>query len=534
MTLSVCDQQSHKNKMFTHHSTRLVKSQAFTTVRSVSTVPNFINGEFVPSQSTQFLPIHNPATNEVIAQVPCSTLEEMKGASKAAQEAFKTWKNVSTPNRVRIMLKLQALIRDHMDELAQLGTKENGKTLVDAHGDVFRGLEAVEHCAATSSLMMGETSQSIAKNLDAYSFREPLGVVAGICPFNFPAVIPLWMFPLAAACGNTVIMKPSERVPLTMMRLAELAMEAGFPKGVLNIIHGSRDAVNFCCDDPNIKAISFVGSNAAGEYIHARGSGNGKRVQANLGAKNHGVVLADAHKEKVVNALVASAFGAAGQRCMALSTVLLVGETKNWLPDIKARAMKLKVNAGHVQGVDLGPMISPQALERAKRLLQSGSDGGAEILLDGRNIKVKDYPNGNFLGPTIINLGNVNDHKVSVNACYTEEIFGPVMVVAEVDTLEEAIEFINANRYGNGTAIFTSNGSAARKFQTEVDVGQVGINVPIPVPLPFFSFTGSRGSIRGDINFLGKAGVQFYTKWKTITANWEDDPHRWSKSMTKM
>jgi malonate-semialdehyde dehydrogenase (acetylating)/methylmalonate-semialdehyde dehydrogenase len=518
------------------HSTSKMMLRSSSSSRSVTTLPNLINGEFRASKSTQLIAVHNPATNEVIANVPCSTQEEMKEASNAAQEAFKTWKNVSTPNRVRVMLKYQALVRDHIDELAKLVTKENGKTLVDAHGDVFRGLEVVEQCASTSTIMMGETSQNLAKNLDTYSFREPLGVVAGICPFNFPAMIPLWMFPLAAACGNTVVMKPSERVPLTSMRLAELALEAGFPKGVLNMIHGSRDAVNFCCDDPNIKAISFVGSNTAGEYIHARGSANGKRVQANLGAKNHGVVLADAHRETVVNALVGAAFGAAGQRCMALSTVLLVGESKAWLPDLKARAMKLKVDAGHVQGADLGPMISPQALDRAKRLIQSGLDAGAELVLDGRQIKVKDYPKGNFLGPTIVNLGNIKDPKVSMNQCYTEEIFGPVMVVAEVDTLEEAIDFINANPYGNGTAIFTSSGAAARKFQTDVDVGQVGINVPIPVPLPFFSFTGSKASIRGDVNFYGKAGVQFYTKWKTVTANWDydHDPHRWGANMPKL
>lgn len=506
------------------------------TRRGIATVPLLINGEFVQSKGTTLLPIHNPATNEVIAQVPCATLDEMKAASNSAAEAFKTWKNVSAPNRVRIMLKYQALIRDHMDELAQLVTKENGKTLADAHGDVFRGLEVVEQCAATATIMMGETSQGLAKNLDTYSYREPLGVVAGICPFNFPAMIPLWMFPLAATCGNTVIMKPSERVPLTSMRLAELALEAGLPKGVLNIIHGSRDAVNFCCDDPNIKAISFVGSNTAGEYIHARGSANGKRVQANLGAKNHGCVLPDAHKESAINALVGAAFGAAGQRCMALSTVVLVGETKHWLNDLKAGASKLSVNAGHVKGADLGPMISEQALNRAKRILESGVAAGAKIILDGRDIVVKEFPRGNFLGPTIVHVGHAKDLNTFTNPCYKEEIFAPVMVVLEADSLEEAVQVINANPYGNGTAIFTTSGAAARKFQTDVDVGQVGINVPIPVPLPFFSFTGSRASIRGDVNFYGKAGVQFYTKWKTITANWdyEHDPHRWGVSMPKL
>lgn len=460
----------------------------------------------------------------------------MRAASEAAQEAFKTWRYVSVSNRVRVMLKYQALIRANIDELAGLVTKENGKTLVDAQGDVFRGLEVVEHCASVPTIMMGETSGNLAKNLDTYSYREPLGVVAGIAPFNFPAMIPLWMFPLAATCGNTSIIKPSERVPLTTMRLTELAVEAGFPKGVMNVIHGSRDAVNFICDDNNIRAISFVGSNTAGEYIHARGSANGKRVQANLGAKNHGVVLPDAHKDTVVNALVGAAFGAAGQRCMALSTVILVGETKNWLPDLKAKAEKLVVGAGHEKGVDVGPMISPQALDRARRLIKSGEDAGAKVLLDGRKVSVKNYPKGNFLGPTIIDLGHINDPQVLANACYKEEIFGPVMVVVHADNMDQAIAAINNNPYGNGTAIFTNSGPAARKFQNEVDVGQVGINVPIPVPLPFFSFTGSRASIRGDVNFYGKAGVHFLTKWKTITSNWdyEHDATRWGMSMPKL
>jgi malonate-semialdehyde dehydrogenase (acetylating)/methylmalonate-semialdehyde dehydrogenase len=448
--------------------------------------------------------------------MPCATSLEMQAAVDSSRDAYRSWRDTSVANRARVMLKLQALIRGEMKTLAKSITEEQGKTLVDAEGDVTRGLEVVEHACSMPTLMMGETTDNIARNMDCYSFRQPLGVTAGICPFNFPAMIPLWMFPMATTTGNTHILKPSERAPGATMILAELALQAGMPPGVLNVIHGTHDAVNFICKNPDIKAISFVGSNSAGEYIHATGSAHGKRVQANLGAKNHGVILPDANKEQTLNALAGAAFGAAGQRCMALSTLIFVGESKHWIPELVERAKKLRVGAGMDPKSDVGPVVSLQAKERIERLIAGGVRDGAKLLLDGRGVKVEGYPRGNFVGPTV--LAGVTPSM----ECYREEIFGPVVVILEAPTMEAAMDIINANPWGNGTALFTRDGAKARHFQRDIDVGQVGINVPIPVPLPFFSFTGSRGSIRGDINFYGKAGVQFYTQIKTVTSNWVD------------
>lgn len=509
--------------MISQISNKLSKSR-FTSIKwisrsiSVSTtgdLPNLINGEFVSSKATEWIDVTNPATQEVISRVPCTTADELKAAEEGAKEAFQTWKEVPVQQRQRVMFKYQQLIRDHTEALAESITLEQGKTLADARGDVFRGLEVVESLCNVGMRSMGETAENLSKGLDTYSYRQPLGVTAGICPFNFPAMIPLWMFPTAAATGNTMLLKPSEKDPGAAMMLVDLLQEAGLPKGVVQVVHGAHDTVNFLCDAPSIKAISFVGGNEAGEYIHARGTGNGKRVQANLGAKNHGTVLPDADRETVVNQLVGAAFGAAGQRCMALSTVIFVGETKEWINDIAEKAAALKVGYGMDPTTDVGPMITPEAVARAEKLITQGIDAGATCVLDGRNYTVPDYPNGNFLGPTI--LKNVKTDSPA----YTEEIFGPVLVCLEADTLEEAIAITNANPYGNGCAIFTQSGAAARKFQHEIDVGQVGINVPIPVPLPFFSFTGSRASIRGDIHFYGKQGVDFYTQIKTITASWD-------------
>ncbi|CAI9567216.1 unnamed protein product [Staurois parvus] len=365
--------------------------------------------------------------------------------------------------------------------------------------------------------MLGETLPSLTKDMDTYTFRIPLGVCAGIAPFNFPAMIPLWMFPMGMVCGNTYLMKPSERVPGATMLLARLLQDSGAPDGTLNIIHGQHAAVNFVCDHPAIRAISFVGSNQAGEYIYERGSKNGKRVQSNMGAKNHGVIMPDANKESTLNQLVGAAFGAAGQRCMALSTAVLVGEAKKWLPELVERAKKLRVNAGDQPGADLGPLISKTAKQRVCSLVESGVKEGATLLLDGREVKVKGYEDGNFVGPTI--LSNVTPDMT----CYKEEIFGPVLVVLEAENLDDAINIVNDNPYGNGTAIFTTNGATARKYTHLVDVGQVGVNVPIPVPLPMFSFTGSRASFRGDTNFYGKQGIYFYTQLKTVTSQWKEE-----------
>jgi len=510
-------------------STGLFKTSRFFHTSSVvqqQTTKLFIDNEFVESKTSQYFDLHNPATQELVTRVPLTTQEEMKAATESCAKAYKTWSETPITARVRVMLKFQALISEHMEELAESITTEQGKTLADARGDVFRGLEVVEHACSIPTIQMGETVENVGRNIDTYSYRQPLGVCAGVAPFNFPAMIPLWMFPLAVTCGNTFVLKPSERDPGASMILARLVREAGLPPGVFNIIHGTRDAVNFICDNPHIRAISFVGSDQAGKHIHARGTANGKRVQSNMSAKNHATIMPDANKDATLNALAGAAFGAAGQRCMALSTAIFVGESKEWIPELIERAKKLAVNGGKEPGADIGPLISPEAKERVKRLIQSGVDQGAKLVLDGRDVKVAKYPKGNFVGPTI--LTDVKPHM----ECYTEEIFGPVLVCLTADTLDDAIKITNSNPYGNGCAIFTRSGAAARKYQHEIDVGQVGINIPIPVPLPFFSFTGSRGSFLGASHFYGKAGVHFYTQTKTITSLWkEEDLGQFSATM---
>ncbi|XP_060167966.1 methylmalonate-semialdehyde dehydrogenase [acylating], mitochondrial isoform X1 [Lycium barbarum] len=486
--------------------------------RNSPKVPNLVGGSFVDSQASEFIDVINPANQEVVSQIPLTTDKEFKSAVSAAKEAFPSWRNTPITTRQRVMLKFQELIRKNMDKLALNVTTEQGKTLKDAQGDVFRGLEVVEHACGMGTLQMGEYVSNVSNGIDTYSIREPLGVCAGICPFNFPAMIPLWMFPVAVTCGNTFVLKPSEKDPGASMMLAELAMEAGLPDGVLNIVHGTHDVVNAICDDDDIRAISFVGSNQAGMHIYSRASAKGKRVQSNMGAKNHGVVMPDANIDSTINALVAAGFGAAGQRCMALSTVVFVGDSKPWEEKLLERAKALKVSAGIEPDADLGPVISKQAKERVCRLVQSGIDDGAKLLLDGRDIVVPGYEKGNFVGPTI--LSDVTPDM----ECYKEEIFGPVLICMQANSLDEAINIVNQNKYGNGAAIFTTSGVAARKFQTDIEAGQVGINVPIPVPLPFFSFTGSKASFAGDLNFYGKAGVQFYTQIKTVTQQWKDLP----------
>ena len=478
---------------------------------------NWIGGKYVASSTSSFIDVKNPATQELVGRVPQSTSEEVQSAIQAAQTAFPAWRQVPIQQRQRIMLQYQSLIREHTDELAYWITLENGKTIADAKGDIFRGLEVVETCCNMADKMMGETLGGIGSNIDCISYRQPLGVCAGVAPFNFPVMIPLWMFPVACTAGNTFVLKPSEKTPSASLFLAELAQKAGLPDGVLNIVHGSIDVVDQICAAPEIKAISFVGSNVAGEAIHAKGSAHGKRVQANLGAKNHAVILPDASRKATINALAGAAFGAAGQRCMALSAVILVGEAREWVGDLVEAAEKLKVGSGFEEGVDVGPLISPESKQRVESVIDQAVAQGGTLALDGRGAVVPGFENGNFVGPTI--LSNITPDNIA----YEAEIFGPVLVCLEADTLEEAMAIINKNPYGNGCAIFTSSGAAARKFQHEIDVGQVGINVPIPVPLPHFSFTGSRGSIRGDVHFYGKQGVQFYTQLKTVTSNWPYD-----------
>ncbi|KAH0544208.1 hypothetical protein FGG08_001653 [Glutinoglossum americanum] len=487
-------------------------------IESPRDTPHFLDNEFISSKASQWIDLHDPATNNLVTRVPQSTEAELKAAVESAKKAFPGWKSISIMTRQQVMFKFVSLIRENWDRLAASITLEQGKTFADAKGDVLRGLQVAEAACGITTQITGEVLE-VAKDMETRSYREPLGVVAAICPFNFPAMIPLWSIPIATVTGNCLILKPSERDPGAAMILAELAKQAGLPPGVLNIVHGSAKTVDFILDEPAIKAISFVGSNRAGEYIYARGSANGKRVQANLGAKNHAAVLPDCNKNHALNAIVGAAFGAAGQRCMALSALVMVGEAEAWLPEIAERAKHLNVNGGFEEGADLGPVISPQSKERIEALIQSAEDEGATILLDGRGYKPEKYPNGNFVGPTIIT--NVKPHM----ECYATEIFGPVLVCLSTPTLDEAIDLINTNPYGNGVAIFTGSGATAGRFQRDIEAGQVGINVPIPVPLPMFSFTGNKASIAGGGGnyFYGEAGVRFYTQVKTVTSLWRSE-----------
>ncbi|KAJ2372523.1 hypothetical protein IW150_004078 [Coemansia sp. RSA 2607] len=487
-------------------------------VRSLATKASdstklFINGEFVESQASEWIDVHNPATQEVVTRVPKSTAKELEEAAHSAALAFKTWRRTSVLTRQRKMLDLQHAIRGNMDALAQSIVAEQGKVLGDARGDVMRGLQVVESMAGITQYLLGHKLE-VSSDMDTYTVREPLGVVAGICPFNFPAMIPLWMFPVALATGNTCLLKPSERDPGAAMMLAELCRDVGIPAGVLNVVHGAHETVDFLTSDARVRAVSFVGGDRAGKHIYERATTHGKRCQANMGAKNHAVVLADADRDHTINAIVGAAFGAAGQRCMALSVAVFVGSAGDWIPEIVERARKLRVDGGMEEGADLGPMISPQALQRASALIQSAADEGATVLLDGRGVHVPKYPHGNFLGPTVI------DGVTSAMQCYQQEIFGPVLTCVRVATLDDALALVNGNRYGNGASVFTQSGASARRFQSDVEAGQVGINVPIPVPLPMFSFTGNKGSFLGDTNFYGQAGVNFYTQLKTVTSHW--------------
>ncbi|RDA91754.1 hypothetical protein CP533_4774 [Ophiocordyceps camponoti-saundersi (nom. inval.)] len=484
--------------------------------RSVGKTPYFIDNAFVDSKADSFIDLLDPATNKLVTRVPQMTHDEMKAAVVSAQKAFESWRGTTVLARQQIMFRFVQLIRDHWDRLAASITQEQGKTLADAKGDVLRGLQVAEAAVAAPELLKGEVLE-VAKDMETRTYREPLGVVAAICPFNFPAMIPLWCIPIATITGNTLILKPSERDPGAAMILAELVEKAGFPKGVVNVIHGAHRTVDFILDEPAIKAISFVGGNKAGEYIYSRGSANGKRVQANLGAKNHAAVLPDCNKNHFINSVVGAAFGAAGQRCMALSTLVMVGETKNWLPELADRARKLKVDGGFESGADLGPVISPQSKERIESVIESARSEGATVLLDGRGCRPPKYPDGNFVGPTII-----SDVKPSMR-CYKEEIFGPVLVCLNVETLDDAVELINENEYGNGVAIFTRSGASAESFRRNIQAGQVGVNVPIPVPLPMFSFTGNKRSVAGGgaSTFYGKPGISFYTQLKTVTSLWQ-------------
>lgn len=416
------------------------------------------------------------------------------------------------------MFKLAELIRTHTDELAALVTKEQGKTLADARGDVFRGLEVVEAACGVGTHLQGEHLENVSTDVDTYTLRQPLGVCAGIAPFNFPAMIPLWMFPLALATGNTYVLKPSERVPSAAVRLAELAMQAGVPPGVLNIVHGAHDAVNFLTSAPEVQAVSFVGGDPAGKHVAQRCAANGKRFQCNLGAKNHAVVLPDAHPRATAAALVGAAFGAAGQRCMALSVAVFVGDCSAVVEEMKSLTKGLVLGDGAAEGTDVGPVISDRSQARILSLISSSVAHGATLAVDGQEAVAKlpqRLRGGSFVGPTVL-TGVTQD-----SPAYGTEVFGPVLLCMQASTLEAALEIVNASPYGNGAAIFTQNGSAARQFVSQVTCGQVGVNIPIPVAMPYFSFTGWKGSFNGALHFYGKQGVEFFTRTKTVTASWK-------------
>jgi len=481
---------------------------------NIPQVPLYINGVHVQSTSSQWRDVLNPATQEVVARVPFATKAEVDLAVANAKQAFTSWRNTPLGQRMRIMLKFQQLLRDNIGPLAELITREHGKTLPDAEGEVMRGLEVVEHACSITSLQLGELAENVAGGVDVYTLHQPIGVGAGITAFNFPVMLPCFMFPIAVACGNTFVLKPSEQDPSSSMLLVELANQAGLPPGVLNVVHGGPEVADMICDHPDIKAVSFIGSTHVGTHIYRRASEAGKRAQAMMGAKNHCIVMPDAPKDQAINNLLGAAFGAAGQRCMANSVVVLVGQTKQWIPEIVERSKALKVGPGSDRQADVGPLVSAVAKQRVERLIGSGVEQGAKLLLDGRNCKVASHPQGNFVGPTVF-AGVQRGMDI-----YDQEIFGPAMCIVEVETLDEAIAFINANPNGNGTSIFTSSGWAARKFQNEIDVGQVGINVPLPVPVAYFSFTGSRASKLGDLGPNGKQAVMFWTQTKTVTSRW--------------
>jgi malonate-semialdehyde dehydrogenase (acetylating)/methylmalonate-semialdehyde dehydrogenase len=477
-------------------------------------VPLFINGEFLHGSGDTTVPVLDPATQQTLAEVTFAAPKEVDFAVASAREAFQRWREVPVPERARLMLRYQALLKEHHDELGEILARDTGKTFEDAKGDVWRGIEVVEHAANIPTLLMGETVENVAGGIDSYSYTQPLGVCLGITPFNFPAMLPLWMFPLAIACGNTFVLKPSEQVPLTPVRLVELFMEAGAPKGVLNMVHGGAEQVDQLLKHPDIAAVSFVGSSKVGDIVYRTGTAAGKRVQCMMGAKNHMVIMPDADREGVLNALVGASVGAAGQRCMAISVALFVGDAAAWIPELAERVAAARPGAWDDAGAAYGPVVSRAARERVLRLIESGKAQGATCLVDGSDCHVEGYPDGNWIGPTV--FADVTPEM----DIYREEIFGPVLCCMHADSLDAALTRINSLEVGNGTSIFTQSGAAARKFQHEVAVGNVGINIPIPVPLPFFNFSGWRGSFRGDLHPYGKQAVRFYTETKTVTARW--------------
>jgi malonate-semialdehyde dehydrogenase (acetylating)/methylmalonate-semialdehyde dehydrogenase len=481
------------------------------------TIEHWIGGSETTGSSTRHSVVWNPATGQEQAQVLLAEPSDVDAAVQAAAKAFDDWRDVGVLRRARVMFAMRALIDKHIDELAGIVADEHGKTVDDAKGEITRGLEVVEFAAGIPTLLKGEFSEQVATDVDSYSFRQPLGVVAGITPFNFPVMVPMWMHPVAIATGNTFVLKPSERDPSASNFVAQLYADAGLPEGVFNVVHGDKVAVDAVLDHPQIAAVSFVGSTPIARYIYERGSANGKRVQALGGAKNHAVVLPDADLDYTADQLVSAGYGSAGQRCMAISAVVAVGAAGDVLVDkVRERTERIVVGPGRAAGSEMGPLVTPEARDRVKGYIDGGAAAGATLVVDGRNLSVEGHADGFFVGPTLL------DRVTTDMAVYTDEIFGPVLVVLRADTFDEAIDLINANAYGNGTAIFTSNGEAARAFQRRVTVGMIGINVPIPVPMAFYSFGGWKDSLFGDRHMHGPEGVGFYTRAKVVTSRW---PH---------
>ncbi len=500
-----------------------------TTDAATATVPFWISGRETASAGTRHGQVTNSATGDVVRQVAFATAEDVDRAVAAARAAWPAWRATSPLVRARTLMKARDLVDRHKDDLARLITVEHGKTLADAVGSVQRGLEVIEFATGIPHLLKGEHSDNVGTGIDSHTLKQPLGVCVGISPFNFPVMVPLWMIPVALACGNTFILKPSEKDPSASMLLARLFQEAGLPDGVLNVVHGDKAAVDALLVHPDVAAVSFVGSTPVARYVYETATNNGKRVQALGGAKNHAVVLPDADLDGAADALTGAAYGSAGERCMAISAVVAVGEAAEPLVQkLAARAAALTVGPGDRAGVEMGPLVTSEHLARVTSHIDIGAGEGATLAVDGRNITVDGGAGGYFVGPTLF------DHVTPEMTIYRDEIFGPVLVVVRVETLGEAIALVNRNPYGNGTAVFTASGAAARRFEHEIEVGMVGVNVPIPVPMAFFSFGGWKDSLFGDLHVHGAEGVKFYTRTKVITKRWPDIPDAVSLTMPTM
>jgi malonate-semialdehyde dehydrogenase (acetylating)/methylmalonate-semialdehyde dehydrogenase len=477
---------------------------------------HIIGGKPVKGKSGRFGDVFNPATGEIASKVPLASADEAGAAIAAAEAALPGWAATPPAKRAQVMFKFRELLYANLDELAVLASSEHGKTVPDAKGSISRGIEVVEFACGIPHLLKGEYSEGVASEIDSYAMRQPVGVCAGITPFNFPAMVPMWMFPVAIACGNTFVLKPSERVPSTSLRMAELMIEAGLPAGVLNVLGGDKEAVDVLLTDPRVAAVSFVGSTAVGSYIYSTGCAHGKRVQALCGAKNHMIVMPDADMDQAVDALVGAGYGSAGERCMAVSVAVPVGEeTANELvARLAPKVRALKVGPYTDPDAEMGPIVNKQSMERISGYIDKGVAEGAELVVDGRGLSLQGYEKGFFLG------GSLFDRVTPGMSIYTDEIFGPVLSVVRADSYETALKLVNTHEYGNGTAIFTRDGDAARNFANRVLAGMVGVNVPIPVPVAYHSFGGWKRSLFGDHHIHGMEGVRFYTKLKTVTARW--------------